>query len=167
MSIHERYSTLELFIHDPIANGLELDHDANAPEPQPISSDPQVITSRKYHMKAETKCCRQVLCENGPEIADSKILPEVRAVGLEKEVLSFPAILLPRTGRGKLIVTSAILIMVICIGVGTGIGIGRHASQSQSGTQVSTTTSRLFRSTIRCVSRTWCIAGHCKSLQCH
>ena len=55
MSTQERYSTLELFIHDPTVNAPQLDHDANAPEPRPFSSDPQVVISLNYHIRAQTK----------------------------------------------------------------------------------------------------------------
>ncbi|MCJ1382359.1 hypothetical protein MMC17_005472 [Xylographa soralifera] len=96
----------------------------------------------------------QVAYENGPEIAYSRVLPQVRAVGLDKEVLSFPAILLPRTGLSKFIITSVILIIVICVGVGTGVGIEKHATQSESGVSASTTTTRLLSSTISTTTTT-------------
>ncbi|MCJ1433832.1 hypothetical protein MMC27_003197 [Xylographa pallens] len=109
----------------------------------------QVATER-----LKLKTVDQVAYENGPEIAYSRILPEVRAVGLEKEVASFPAILLPRTGLSKVIFASVILIMVICVGVGTGVGIEKRMAQSQGGLSASKTTPGLLSSTISTTTTT-------------
>ena len=106
-----------------------------------------LTTTERLQLKAVV----QVAYDSGPEIAYSRILPEVRAVGLDKEVTSFPAILLPRTGLSKVIITSVILAIVICVGVGTGVGIEKHAAQSQGGVSTSNITSGLLSSTIRCV----------------